>query len=407
MLLAGLIDLGANFQKIKEKLSDVATFTSNVKDFMIDKRKVNKNGIKATQLLLNYKETKKHTHGKDLFSLITKISDEFKWNLKEKNLALNILNTLIQAEAKIHGTSPEQVHLHEAGSFDTIVDIIGFILACQDLNLLENCLWVSSPIAVGGGLLEFSHGIVSNPAPATLEILKGKDFEIIGGPVDSELATPTGVSILVNMVQKTTKFYPPIFVEDIGYGAGEKNFSHIANVLRIIKGKRLEPLSFNLEQIITIETNVDDITGELLGNTINKIMESGYVKDVSVIPITTKKRPGYIIQILTTYEYLSSVIHSLIHELGTLGVRFYPTMRYTLNRKIISIPISILDEVYTISVKISWDSNKIIVQTKPEADEILNLSKKTGLSMKKILQIINKELEKRFPIGHKIENNFK
>ncbi len=402
MILAGLIDLGADFDAIKSKLTDALRLVPDVKNFKFGCKKVVKNGISGTQIFLSFKESVKHRHGKDLNSIMNKMVSYLDWNDSERKLARDILNTLIRAEAKVHESSEEHVHLHEAGSIDTIIDIIGFILACQDLNLFNRCHWISTPVAVGGGRLKFSHGLVSNPAPAVLEILKQRGIEIVGGPVESELTTPTGAAILVNIVKKSVKFYPPISLESIGYGAGTQEFPNIPNVLRIIMGRQTESSPYNFEQIITVETNVDDITGELLGNTINKLMKSGIAKDISVIPVTTKKRPGYLIKILTTYDHLLSIVSFLINELGTLGVRFFPTMRYTLNRKIISIPINIQNQDYNISVKISWDLKNIIIQNKPESDEILQLSQKTGISMRELLKIISAEIEKQFPIGKKL-----
>jgi len=404
MLLAALIDLGANFEKIKNKLELASKLVPDVKNFEISCKKVLKNGINASQIQFSFEETIHHRHGKDLQSIMNRITTELDWNDKEKEIALKILNTLITAEAKIHGTSIEHVHLHEAGSVDTIMDILGFVLACQDLGILNNCLWISTPIAVGGGLLQFSHGITSIPAPATIEILKIKNFEIIGGPVESELATPTGVSILTNMVEQQLKFYPSLIIKSIGYGAGIKDFPNIPNVLRIILGILPVESPYNFEQIVTIETNIDDVSGELLGNCINKVIETGHAKDISVIPITSKKRPGYIIQVLTTYAHINPIVHLLITELGTLGVRFFPTMRYIVNRKIISFPIQLLNQTYNISVKISWDSMNMIIQTKPESDEVLHLSEKTGVPLRQILQLVNTELAKKYPLGQKLNH---
>jgi len=404
MLLSALIDLGANFQKIKEGLERAAKLIPNLKNFKISRKKILKKGINATQVQFTMDEAKDHQHGKYLRMLIRKITKNFDWNDSEKTLAENILHTLLQAESKIHGTSPDEVHLHEAGSFDTIADIIGFIFACKDLKLLENCKWYSTPIAVGGGLLKFSHGLASNPAPATLEILKTKNLEIVGGPVDSELITPTGASILVNLIEKTRKFYPPIKIQAIGYGAGNKDFPEVPNVLRIVLGKAPVISPYNFEQIVTIETNVDDITGELLGNTTKKIITLGYAKDIAIIPISSKKRQGYLIQILTSFEYLTTVTQILINELGTLGVRFFPTARYTLTRKIVSIPIRISNQTFNVAVKISWDLNNVIIQTKPESDEVLEISEKTGISMREILQKIDIELSQKYPIGKKLRS---
>lgn len=406
MLLAGLIDLGADFQKIKDTLISAAIRVPDVKNFDANRKKVLKNGIAATQILFSFEERSNHTHGADLQDSLNAILTNLNWNTSEKTLARYILNTLIKAEAKIHGVAEKDVHLHEAGSIDTLMDIIGFITACKELNLFENTSWISTPIAIGGGSLKFSHGQVTNPAPATLEILKNTNLEIVGGPVDSELTTPTGASILVNMVERTYQFYPLFSVKAIGYGAGSKDFPTIPNVLRIVQGINASKPSYNFERIITIETNVDDVTGELLSNTANKILETGFAKDISIISVSSKKRPGYLIQILTTYEHLVPITDILMRELGTLGVRFFPTMRYTLNRKILSLPVEILNEPHQISVKISWDSNNIIMQTKPESDDLEQLSKKTGMPMRQLLQIINKELEKKYPIGQKIKELF-
>lgn len=404
MLLAALIDLGANFQTINNLLIDAVRFVPEISNFDMKCEKVLKNGISATQVFFSFDGDLSHRHGEDLQDLMNEILSDLNWSPSEQTLANNILQTLIRAEAKIHGTSEQEVHLREAGSIDTLLDILGFITACRELNLLENCSWISTPIAVGGGLLNFSHGKIANPAPATLEILKEANLEILGGPVESELTTPTGASILVNMVERTSRFYPLLTIEAIGYGAGMNEFSNVPNVVRIVHGINANEAPYNFEEIITIETNVDDVTGELLSNTTNKIMETGFAKDISIISVSSKKRPGYLLQILTTFEYLLPIIDILVHELGTLGVRFFPTMRYTLNRKTISLPFQISEKNYTISVKISWDSNNNIIQTKPESDEILQLSKETRIPMKQLLQIINNELEKRFPLGEKISD---
>lgn len=405
MLLAALIDLGANFQEIYKVLMNASGLVPDITNFNMNSEKVLKNGISATQIFFSLEGDCAERQGADLQNLMNAILADLNWSNSENKLANSILQTLIRAEAKIHGTSDQKVHLHEAGSIDTLLDIIGFITACKEQNLLENCSWISTPIAVGGGPLKFSHGQVSNPAPATLEILKNANLEIIGGPVDSELTTPTGASILVNMVEKTSRFCPLLSVRAIGYGAGMKDFATIPNIVRIIQGTNTHITApYNFEEIITIETNVDDVTGEVLSNTTNKIIETGFAKDISIISVSSKKRPGYLIQILTTFEHLLPITDILIHELGTLGVRFFPTMRYTLNRKTISFPFHISDKTYTISVKISWDSSNTILQTKPESDEILQLSKETRIPMNQLLRIINIELEKIFPLGEKITN---
>ncbi|TFG05486.1 MAG: nickel pincer cofactor biosynthesis protein LarC [Promethearchaeota archaeon] len=403
MLLAALIDIGLDFPKLREKVIQIIKLVPTVKNCKIEAKKIVSKGVSATRLEIDFQDEREHRTGNELVSILNLIIKELNWRETEKELALSILKTLIKAEATIHGISEEQVHLHEAGSIDTIIDIAGFILACKELGLLENCIWVTTPVAVGGGILNFSHGKTSIPAPAVLEILKNKKIEILGGPIESELTTPTGAAILVNLVKESNQFYPQLFVEAVGYGAGSKDFATIPNVLRITKGELSEPIPYNLEELLTIETNVDDVTGEILENTITKLGEKGWVKDTAIIPMTSKKRPGYVLQILAGKEYLASIIDLLMKELGTLGVRFFQNRRYTLNRKIITIPIHLKNEIYPISVKVSWNGKNIIIQTKPESDEVLQLSKAIGMPMRELLIKIYRAIEELYPLGQHID----
>ena len=157
----------------------------------------------------------------------------------------------------------------------------------ENLNFLNMKVY-STPVAVGGGLFKFSHGTVSSPAPATVEILRSKGFPMIGGSVKSELATPTGVSLLVNLVHEGVRFYPLMKPTAIGYGAGTKDFAEMPNVLRIVLG---ESLDYQLlrDEIFVLETNLDDMTGEIIGHTIDRLLREE-ARDVSVIPMFTACR---------------------------------------------------------------------------------------------------------------------
>ena len=149
----------------------------------------------------------------------------------------------------------------------------------------------STPVAVGGGTFKISHGIVSSPAPSTLAILQSKSFPFLGGPIEAELATPTGVSILVNLVDEVNRFYPPMAPLKIGYGAGTKDFEGLPAVLRLTLG---QPLNNELvkDNIAVLETNIDDVSGEIVGHAVDRLLAEG-AKDVSIIPMYTKKnRPA-------------------------------------------------------------------------------------------------------------------
>ncbi len=175
-------------------------------------------------------ETSKH------WNLIYNISNEYEENIttaEARDLATRSIDSLIEAEAKVHGETPSDVHLHEAGSIDTVVDIIGTAYALDELGLTKDTKIYSTPVAVGGGLFKFSHGKVQSPAPATLEILRSKAFPMVGGPIEFELTTPTGAALLVNIVDEAVPFYPPIKPMRTGYGSGTKDFESMPNIVRL------------------------------------------------------------------------------------------------------------------------------------------------------------------------------
>jgi hypothetical protein len=159
------------------------------------------------------------------------------------NLAHSAIKTIFLAEEKVHGKTMEKIYVYELGSILALAQIIGIAAALEDLTLLTDTDIFSTPVAVGGGSVKISHGIVSVPVFATLEILREKSFPVVGGPVEEELTTPLGASILVNLA-KYRQYLPLMKVNSIGYGAGKKDFREFPNVLRLILG---EPTSFSLK----------------------------------------------------------------------------------------------------------------------------------------------------------------
>ena len=243
----------------------------------------------------------------------------------------NTINTLISAESKVHGESESSVHFHEAASIDTVVDILGTAIALDDLNLFRDEI-ICSPVAIGGGTVTFSHGKSSNPAYAILEIFKHSEIIIQGGIITEELTTPTGASILVNLAKTCSEFYPPMKINSVGYGAGSKDFGGFSNVLKIVNGKTKINLVKDTVQIL--ETNVDDVSGEVLGNMIEKIMSNG-AKDVTITSgITKKGRPTQLISVICDSESMNSILELLVTETKTLGVRIRNSERYVVPRSI-------------------------------------------------------------------------
>ncbi len=264
MLLSALVDAGASQGKITDAIFECQKFLKGSKVTKASFAKVNSNGFSATQLQMEYKDSVSERKGSEMQRALTQVCDSLGFEKKARVFALESLKTIVSAEARIHGEDLNSVHLHEASSIDTIADIVGTAAALQDLGLFDARIF-STKVAVGGGVLKFSHGTVPNPAAAILEIFKGRKFALVGGQADVELTTPTGAAMLVNLVPDgSVAYYPSIMPETIGYGAGTKKFEEFANVVRITVGNSIQDAT--KDAVCVIETNVDDASGELLGN---------------------------------------------------------------------------------------------------------------------------------------------
>ncbi|MHA1253167.1 MAG: nickel pincer cofactor biosynthesis protein LarC [Candidatus Helarchaeota archaeon] len=391
MFLAALIDAGANAEKLIELANYLKLNFEELRDIKIKNEHVNRKGIKSTVLKIELEEDHLEKTPQKLFKILNKALSDFKVSSYGREIANKILDKIINAECKVHGKNIDAIHLHETGSFDTIFDIVGVIILTEDLKILQNTVWFGLPLVVGGGKVTFSHGTYSVPAPATTEILKQAGYKIMGGPIDKELATPTGTAILTTLIQDQVDFLPEIRIESVGYGAGNNDFKEIPNVLRIIIGNA-ENIATNWEWVSVLETNVDDVSGELLGNLIENIMKEGRTKDISIIPTITKKnRPGYIIKIITDLQNEDFNLNYLMKETGTLGVRVNRIKRKVLNRKTIKKEVQINGKKFEIPIKISYDKFGI-VNFKPEFEDVKKVAKELGKPFRIILKEINERL---------------
>jgi len=331
MILSSLVNLGANKSKIIEGIYTAESFLDNSKIINIDFVSVQKNGKDATQLILEIDENVHERKATDVKNCIIESSKKIGLSKSGLNFVTNSINTLISAESKVHGEPESSIHFHEAASIDTVIDILGTAIALDDLNLFNDEI-ICLPVAIGGGSVTFSHGKTSNPAYAILEIFKNSEIIIQGGTITDELTTPTGASILVNLAKTCSEFYPPIKINSVGYGAGSKDFGEFANVLKIVNGKTKMNLVKDTVQIL--ETNVDDVSGEVLGNMIEKIMLNG-AKDVTITSgITKKGRPTQLISVICDSESMNSILELLVAETKTLGVRIRNSERYVVPRSI-------------------------------------------------------------------------
>jgi uncharacterized protein (TIGR00299 family) protein len=390
MIVGALLDLGANATKVIEAMSIPKHCLSGCKDIEISVEDTVRRGTRAKRIDVKVEEEVPQRTAAELLEAASKCLQELQISEKAKRFALDSINTLVSAEAIAHGQSIQEVKLHETASADTLADVIGAAAALDDLGLFTDTTIYSTPVAVGGGLLQFSHGIVSSPAPATLEILRSKGFLTVGGPVEAELATPTGVSLLTNLALESVRFYPPMKPTKVGYGAGTKEFIEMPNILRITLG---EPCDFGLssEEVYVIETNLDDASGELIGYAMDKLLQEG-ARDVSAMPTLAKKgRPGHLIKIIVDSSSLERVCRILIEETGTLGVRIYACQRRILDRESLPVEVTVEDVREVVNVKVAKSTQGQIIQIKPEYDDVKRLADRMGKPLREIEELVKRK----------------
>ena len=389
MLLSSLVNMGANKSRIIEGIHSAESLCKEVKVKKIDFVEVKKNSLHATGLLLEIDDNAQTRKGTEIKEIIEKSVEKLQISEKAKTFAVNTIKTLIRAESKIHSEPEESVHFHEAAGFDTVVDILGTAIALDDLGCFDDDI-VVTPVAIGGGTVTFSHGTSSNPAYAILEIFRESGIITVGGNVKDELTTPTGASILVNLAKEYSEFYPPMKIQSIGYGAGQKDFEGFSNVLKVVRG--IASTKLQLDTVKILETNVDDVSGEVLGNMIEKIMAYG-AKDVTISSAITKKgRPTNLVSVICDSDTMNSIMDLLVTETGTLGVRVRTSERYIVPRAVKTSSVNIQGQSFDVRYKTRDLNNGS--HFKIESDDIKEISGVLSISFKETEELLNQEVRK-------------
>jgi len=293
-----------------------------------------------------------------------------------KQRALKAFQLLGEAEAKIHNKDVETIHFHEVGSVDAIVDIVCGAVAIESLKIDQ---WVCSALNVGGGQVECAHGTLPVPAPATLELLK--DAPIYSGAILKELVTPTGAAMVCALVPKFGAM-PAMKVGATGYGAGARNFQGAANVLRLTVGESVEQeLSTPQDTIMVIEANLDDMSPQVFGYVVDRLLEAGAL-DAFGTPVQMKKsRPGTVLTALTQVEDAQRIAQIIFEETTTIGLRMRQEMRHTLARE--------YETVHT-----AWGSVRIkvarlngrVTNFAPEYEDCREIASDHAVPLKTVLQ---------------------
>ena len=307
--------------------------------------------------------------------------------------SIAIFERLANVEAKIHGCDPQEVHFHELGGIDAVVDIVGTVLCLEYLGIKQV---VASNIPLGKGFVSCQHGKLPVPAPATVAILK--DVPVYGTQINHELVTPTGAAIIATLAQSFGSL-PDMFIKNIGYGAGRQDLSSRPDLLRIITGEQITPKmngkgNLQIDKVWIVETCIDDMNPEVFGFVMDRLFEDGAL-DVYWIPIYMKKnRPGTMVQILSHTERRDAVVRRILSETTSLGIRYYEAQRQTLVRD----ELNINSSFGTIPVKRVRDPLGNI-RLVPEYEVCKRIALERNMPLRVVYDTIIKEAAKQLTLG--------
>jgi pyridinium-3,5-bisthiocarboxylic acid mononucleotide nickel chelatase len=321
MTLAALFDAGVDPEAVRRVLDSFGL------PITLEVERVKRNGIAANYVNVIAPDQEDYRFLPDVEAILNKgtMTD------RQRALAMSIFHKLAEAEAAVHGMPVEKVHFHEVGALDSIADIAGAAVAIDLLNV-ERITCRSVP--PGSGTVKCAHGLMPVPAPATAMLLKG--MPLARAPVTGELVTPTGAAILATVVNEFTD-QPAMTVERIGCGAGRKDFIEQPNILRVFVGASLNGAATATDTVAILETNLDDVPGEVIGYCVERLFAAGAL-DVFTVPIQMKKnRPGVLLSVIAAPPTAPALEAILFRETGTFGVRRSTASRSKLEREAVTV----------------------------------------------------------------------
>ena len=365
MILGALVDLGVNPGKIRKALK-----TLNLKGYKLQTSQIQRGLIVGTKAHVKIEKVPLSHHKARKYSDIKKLLADSDLSTIIKKNALEVFRRIAEVEAAVHKTTIEKIHFHEVGAVDSIVDIVGGVIAIESLKLDKI---YCSPLNVGEGFVECAHGCLPVPAPATLKLMKG--IPTFSSGVKKELTTPTGAA-MIGFYADQFGSLPAMKIIDDGYGAGDHIIPTMPNMLRVILGE-IEEEPF--EELVLIETNIDDMNPEFYEAAMDSLFKAGAL-DVYLSPIIMKKsRPANKVSVLTDESNRQSLTEILLQETSSFGVRYYNVGRTVLDREIKTVKTS----WGLIMVKIGKLNEKVI-QVSPEYDDCKKTAVKNKISVKEI-----------------------
>jgi len=380
MTLAALFDAGVPPDPV---IDGVRSFGLPIS---FDVQKIRKGGFAATFVRVDAPEEDEHRHLQDVEAILSRGS----LTGRQRDLGLKIFRRLAEAEAAVHGMPVSRVHFHEVGALDSIADIAGAAIALDLLGVDE---FTSGSVPTGHGTVKCAHGIMPIPTPATAELLKGVPLR--PSTVEAELTTPTGAAILTSVVSRWTET-PAMIIERIGVGAGRKEFLEQPNVTRLLIGVSHETAAFSGEtdQILVLETNLDDVPGEIVGFTIERLFAAGAL-DVYTVPIAMKKnRPGMLLTVLAPEDKACALEEILFRETQTFGIRRHLTQRHKRRRGALDVE----TRWGRVAGKLGWFEGQPPIFT-PEHDACAELARRHGIPLHEVTRAAQSAYEARQSAG--------
>jgi uncharacterized protein (TIGR00299 family) protein len=371
MILGALLDLGLPIEGLRDALGSLAIEYGEVTT-----ERVSRAGVSATKFRLIERTTDasaggahKHHHLKHIVSAIRRSS----LSPAGQDRAVQLFERLAEAEAAIHDTPIERVHLHEVGALDSVIDIVGAVYGFEWFGVSDI---VSSPLNVGGGTVRCAHGVFPVPAPATARLLTGAPVYASG---TMELVTPTGALLMTGYAREFGPL-PPMRINRIGYGAGERDPKETPNVLRVLHGERVQA-STELT-VVQIECEIDDMNPQLFGPLMDRLAEAGSL-DVFYAAVQMKKnRPGTLVTVIAPTDKREAITGVLFTHTTTIGVRYQEMRRETLDRKTVSVE----TPLGPLRIKVAGRDGRVL-NAAAEFDDCARIAAERGLPIKEVQAI--------------------
>lgn len=424
MFLSALIDLIGEDDVLLPVAASLLIYDPSFRLSVVSKEH---SGLTGRQLVITRNATIR-LNPASMLEVLNAVSEEVELSPIAKNFVMDAMNVILQAESRAHNKPIKDLHLHETGTIDTVLDIVGTAYLLQKAGLLEDTEFFSTRVAVGSGIISTEHGDLEVPVPAVAEILVVHDMLFHNGDATTEVLTPTGAALLATITKEYLDEYDDFVEKNQGIGFGTRDLGKIPNMMRIVIGETMtsddakptEPVKeviekeapkkdstpdekttidtkpkteerievmdeWSADEVIVIETNVDDVDGETLGTLFDTLLEEGLAYDVVIIPAFGKKnRPCHVVKVIAAKTGLKSIAEVLIKHLGTIGIRYSTWERLKAARESLVCRLEIDGKEHMVRVKVSRTTDGSIVSIKPEADDMIRVSRETGIPIREL-----------------------